>query len=144
MHTITAWYLSVKILRMLECYYSVVAFSETSTFRRKEPPTFPSYPLSVFSIQQAIWNIIYVQYVYAQLVESDLHPSKFLAAASRNSKTVLYTLYVVAIEPMSLLIGALEGEEETFEKFVSLSGALLLASVASMTWILERRFLWDG
>ena len=74
-----------------------------------------------------------MQYLYAQSVESGLHPSKFLAAASRDSKTVLNTLHVLPLVSMSLLIGAFEGEVETLETCVPRSGALLLASVASMT-----------
>ena len=86
----------------------------------------------MFSIQQPSSNTLYSQCLYAQLVEYDLHPSKFLAAASRDSRTVWYALYILPLVPMLLLIGAFEGGAETLETFVSVSGALLLAYVAPM------------
>ena len=138
MHTITPWDQSVTILRRLECCCSVFCILNlqiTDLF---------FLPLSLFSIQQPISNTLYIKYLYAQSVELALHPSKFLAAASRDSKTVLYTLYILPLVPLSLLIGAFQGEAETLETFVPLSGALLLASVALMMWILGRRLLRDG
>ena len=121
----------MTILRRFEWCYSVVTFSKTSTSQRTTDLLF--LPLALFSIQQLVSNTLYIKCLYAQLVEPDLHPSKFSAAASRDSKTVLYNLYILPLVPLSLLIGAFEGEAETLETYVSVSGELLLASVASMT-----------
>ena len=51
---------------------------------------------------------------------------------------------ILPIVLLSLLIRAFEGEAVTLETFVSLCGELLLEYVASMTCMLERRFLRDG
>ena len=69
---------------------------------------------------------------------------------SRYNRQILF-LYVIQI--LSCRISWLESclvhlaisaAVETSETFVSLTGPLLLASVAPMTWILQRRFLRDG
>ena len=58
--------------------------------------------------------------------------------------SIQYPVTNIQLVPMSLLIGAFENKAGALESFVSLHGTLLLASVASMTLILERHVLRDG
>ena len=146
MHTITSWDQSVTILRRFECCYSVFALIKTPTSRGMEPPTLhlSFLPLSVSSIQYPIrttYNVYVLSWYNSQT--SFLYVIQILSCRI-SWLAVLYTLYILPSVPLSLKVGAFEGEADTSETFVFSTGALLLASVASMKWILEQRFLRDG
>ena len=124
----------------------VIAFLHSPRLQHPQESNHRPFLFALITVQYPATNIEYTLYkvFICSVGRVSFASSKFLAAASRDSKTVLYTLYILPLVPLSLLIGAFQGEAETLETFQSLSGALLLASVASMTWILERRFLRHG
>ena len=147
MHTITSWDQSVPILRRFECCYSVFAFSKTLTSQGMEPPTLclSFLPLSVSSIQYPIrttYNIYMLSWYNSQILF--LYVIQILVCRISWVENCL-------VHPVRLAISAALAQgwsvwrwSGKIENVGIFTVALLLASVASKTWRLGRRFLRDG